>query len=203
MDVSGGLEPPPHPRGTTVTVTTRGLPPITVTERQRNLRTGRLEVWQARTPGWMFVRTEEPGTPWYAQATDTRLVATFTSLLAARRAAAYDLRKVLHFNARRAAIRSGTLASHRTAARYRCACGGLLTDTPDRHGYAHIDGCIECVTADHRFEAAAVDDEPACDLEHLLCDNPTPLPCIRCNGPARIDPDCHHDNCCGTCCCDE
>jgi hypothetical protein len=191
-----------------MTTATRTLPPVTITARHPNLRTGRLEVWEAKTPGWVFIRTEEPGTPWYAEATDTHLFATFTSLLAARRAAATDLREVLHFNARNAAIRTRRLASHRTPARYRCGCGGLLTDTPDGRGYLHVDGCTDCVPADPRPGTAAElatdpRDRPRCDLEHLICVDPGPVPCTRCgSAPAwiTIDCDCGRDGeCCGCC----
>jgi hypothetical protein len=186
-------------------------PPVTVTARYRNLRTGKYEVWEAKTPGWVFIRTEEPGTPWYAEATDTHLTAAFTSLIHARRAACGNLREVLWWNARRAAIRNGTLASHHTPARYRCACGGLLTDTPDGRGYRHIDGCTECTTVDTGMPLEAPGDELAqaepgccapCDLEHVLCENPTPVPCARCGaGPARISVvcECGRDECCGCC----
>jgi hypothetical protein len=189
--------------------TTRTLPPVTVTSRYPNLRTGRLEVWEARTPGWVFIRTEEPGTPWYAEATDTHLFGAFTSLLAARRAAATDLREVLHFNARREAIRNGRLASHHTPARYRCACGGLLTDTPDGRGYVHVDGCADCTPLDPRPGAVtelATDARiccPPCEVEHLICEAPDPVPCARCGSrPAWIviDCECGRDgDCCGCC----
>jgi hypothetical protein len=39
---------------------------LMVTDRNQNLRTGRVEMWRAATPCGTYVaeRTEEPGTPW-------------------------------------------------------------------------------------------------------------------------------------------
>jgi hypothetical protein len=85
--------------------------PVTITERCPNIRTGRTEIWAAAAPGWRFVRTEETGTPWYAIATDlddTVQPVAFTSLRAAREAAAGNLREVMIDNARRAAQRRAT-----------------------------------------------------------------------------------------------
>jgi hypothetical protein len=188
------------------------LPPVTITSRLPNSRTGRREIWEATTPGWVFHRTEETGTPWYAEATDTHLAEAFPSLLAARRAAASNLRAVMQFNARRALIRDGQLASSRALARYRCACGGLLTDTPDARGYRHIDGCLDCVGIDHRGRAEdphatelATCAAPVCHAAktHTVCRDPQPLTCARCDSaPAWIciECGCGREYCCGGCC---
>jgi hypothetical protein len=82
------------------------LPEITITEQVRNMRTGRTEIWGATCPGWTFIRTEEPGTPWYARPDDRpELLASFGSLIDARRAAAGNLHACLIDNARRDAER--------------------------------------------------------------------------------------------------
>jgi hypothetical protein len=80
--------------------------PVTVTERRTNMRTGRAETWAATAPGWQFIRTEEPGTPWYALCADLDEVATFGSLLDARRAAANGLRETMIDNSARRAARA-------------------------------------------------------------------------------------------------
>ena len=40
------------------------MAPITDVVKFQSLRTGRMEIWEARSGPWLFVREESPGTPW-------------------------------------------------------------------------------------------------------------------------------------------
>jgi hypothetical protein len=189
--------------------------PITVTDKAANLRTGRTETWGAAADGWRFVRTEEPGTPWYAEATDLHLAQAFGSLRDARTAAANGLHSELIGMARRTGLATGRLISHHAAPMYACACGGLLVDL--RHDTSgedlrHVDGCTECTTAWQPGDTDPDRGEPArpgcctpCDNadRHVVCGNPRPYTCARCDTgyvPLAIACHCGLEDCCGSCC---
>lgn len=183
--------------------------PVTYTDRFRNMSTGRMDTWGATAPGWRFVRTDERGTPWYAEATDLHLIHPFGTLKAARYAAANGLRQQMIDLARDTAYLTGTLASHHAAAQYACACGGLLVDAGDR-GMRHLDGCTECAAVwtpgeddPRRGDAATRGCCPPCRNadNHILCGDPRPVGCRRCEQPAPIAAcaSCGRDYCCGCC----
>lgn len=67
-----------------------GLVAVTITERHRNPRTGRMEAWAAvsRDGSWTFDRIEDGSSPWEARAKDHSGFVLYGTLLAARRAAA-------------------------------------------------------------------------------------------------------------------
>lgn len=189
------------------------LAPIEITDRRRNIRTGRTETWAARTPDgtWQLERTEEPGTPWWVEHRPTGLTTAMGNITDVRRGIATDLLAVLIVNARAELVRAGRLYDHHTPADAYCVCGAPLTEVDGT--WHHIDGCRHCVDDNPRpwmpgpapvlavLRPTCCDPDP-CHNTHVLCTNPRPVLCDRCEqqpAPARIDCENAHPGCCGCC----
>jgi len=71
-------------------VTRRQLTPINITARHRSTRTGKPEIWAARSRDgrWTYDREETTGTPWIVQHRETGEERWFGTLGAARAATA-------------------------------------------------------------------------------------------------------------------
>lgn len=191
------------------------LAPIEITDRRRNLRTGRTETWAARTPDgtWQLVRTEEPGTPWWVEHLPTHLTVAVGNITDARRGIATDLLAVMLHNRRADLIRRGELYDHHTTADAYCQCGAPLVEMDGT--LHHIDGCRHCVdtattvlfchttaTPQLAVQRPTCCDPDPCQGGHVLCAQVRPLICTWCDGvlsAARDECDRGHDGCCGCC----